>query len=447
MPLPLETVALNGPHALRALARAFGQFDNFDRFVAALEGALPRATGFDSARIVLDRALVDSAERFSPGLLALPLTTEAASLGRLQVGAAGERRQFSADDLHLLAGLADFLGAVLGQAQRLQDAARSRELLRLLLNQAPVGIAAYTLDRRPIVANELALRWLGGTALPFAELEEGGDSFYLRTEGKLVYGEARRVAEVTGGAWVFVFHDLTPEQARLLDGLQREIYRAVAEKTPRSVALLEVADLSHGALRRLAALRAALQPGELAGPYDAHRIGLVLAENGLGLRARLRQLRPIFDDLAGVRVGYAELGRDGRTPEALLDAALRRYGTFGPMLQPALLIHDENPAVAATLAMVLGREYRVVRSADAARSRELLDAEPFEGIIAEFDPDRERGSDSIVRFAQAVQPGIKTFFTSVQPLDAAGLPPGAMLIEKPFDVGALTARVREQLRA
>lgn len=447
MPPPVETVSLHGPLALRAFARAFGQFDNFDRFVAALESSFPRATGFEALRIVLDRGLVETAEKFPPGVFSLPLTGESGAVGTLQVGRTAERRPFAADDLHLLAGLADFLGAALTQAQRLQDAARGRELLRLLLNQAPVGIAAYGADRRPIVANELALRWLGSATLPFEEIEAGGETFYLRSEGKLVYGEARRVAEA-GGAWLIVLHDLTPEQARLLDGMQREIYRALADKSTCSVVLLEVADLRHSALRRLPALRAALQPGELAGPYDVHRVGLVLADRGLGLRARLRKLRPILGELAGVRVGYAELGRDGRTPEALLKAALHRYGAFDAMLQPALLIHDETPGVAAMLAMVLGREYRVVQSADAARTRELLDAEPFEGIVTEFDPAREGASgESIVRFARMVQPGIKPIYTSVQPAAQLGAGPGALVIEKPFDVAKLVALVRNEVGA
>jgi PAS domain-containing protein len=264
MPAAPATQTLPGPLALRAFARAFAQFEHFDRFVAALGSALPAASGFESIRIVLDRGLVEAAERFSPGTLALPLTGEGSALGTLEVGTAAERRPFGAEDLHLLTGFADFLGAVLLQAQRRQDAVRARELLRLLLNQAPVGIAAYGPDRRPIVANELAVRWLGGAALPFDEIEAGGDSFYLRTEGKLVAGEARRVDDAADGAWMIVLHDLTPEQGRLLDGLQREIYRAIAVNAPCSVVLLEAPDLREGTLRRLAALRARLQPSKIA---------------------------------------------------------------------------------------------------------------------------------------------------------------------------------------
>lgn len=441
-------VVLTGPQALRALARAFGQFEHFDRFVAALGAALPRASGFDSARLVLDRAVVETAERFAPGVLALPLTGDEAAHGTLEIGAPGERRQFTAEDLHLLTGLADFLGAVLTQARRLQDAGRGRELLRLLLNQAPVGIAAYGLDRRPIVANELALRWLGTAALPFEEIEAGGDSFYLRAEGKLIYGEARRVSGDDEGAWMFVLHDLTPEQGRLLEGLQRELYRAQAEQASCSVVLLETSDLRHGALRRLAALRAQLAAGEVGGPYDAQRVGLVLATGGLALRARLRRLQGALAGVPGLRLGYAELGRDGRTPDELLQAALQRHAPLAELLRPALLIHDENPAVADALTLVLGRDYRVVVSADAARTRALLAREPFEGLITELD-DSRAGADaeSIVRHARAAQPGIRTFFTSVQLPALGGLPAEGVVIEKPFEVTRLRELVRRELGA
>ena len=436
----VESVALSGPHALRAFARAFAHFENFDRFVQALEAAFPRATGWNDLRVVLDRGFLGAAERFERHHLALPLTTEQGTLGTLQVASGADRRLFGAEDLHLLAGLADFLAAVLTQAQRVQDASRSRELLRLLLNQAPVGIAAYGFDRRPIVANELAVRWLGATPLPFDEIEAGGDSFYLRTEGKLVYGEVRKVTEVTGGAWMVLMHDLTPEQSRLFDGLQRELYRARAEGRPCSVVLLEVADVKHGALRQLPALRSVLRAGELAGPYDATRVAVVIGGQGLELRARLRALRPMLHDTTGVRLGYAELGRDGAAPEELLKVALQRYGAFETLLQPALLIHGEHPSVAASLALVLGRDFRIVQSESEARTRELLAAQPFEGLVTELET-----AAPVVQLARELQPGIQPLYTTVQPAAQVQAEPGALVIEKPFDVAAVVAQVRDRI--
>lgn len=440
-----DTVSLSAPLAFRAFARAFAQFDNFDRFVAGLQAAVERTTAFESAKIALHRNVVESADRFHQGALALPLTNDGAELGTLQISTAGGRRLFGAEDLHLLAGLADFLSAVLTQAQRAQDSVRGRELLRLLLNQAPVGIAAYGLDHRPIVANESALRWLGEAKVPFADLEAGGDSFHLRADGKLVYGEARRLTDLPGGAWVIVLHDLTGEQAKLMDGMQREVYRARAEARGCGVALIEVADARNSALRRLPALRTALKEHELIGPYDAYRVGVVLTASGLNLRARLRNLRHYFADLPDVRLGYAELGRDGKTPAELLQAALRRHGSFEDMLRPAVLVHDENPAVADTLAMVLGRDFRVEKSSSAVRTAELLQGEFFEGFVAELESRSGPDGREWVRRARQLQPGIRPFLTTIQNAPHSVPPDEALVIEKPFNVAALTELVRSRL--
>ena len=94
------------------------------------------------------------------------------------------------------ASLFGLCGAVLTQAQRLQDAGRGRELLRLLLNQAPVGIAAYGADRRPIVANELAVRWLGRAQKRFESLGDPVD-LHDRTGGSGL-DQMRRGPQVGG---------------------------------------------------------------------------------------------------------------------------------------------------------------------------------------------------------------------------------------------------------
>ncbi|MBX3736489.1 MAG: hypothetical protein KF715_07370 [Candidatus Didemnitutus sp.] len=437
------TIPVNGPAALRALARAFGQFDNFDRFVAGLQAALDRSPTFEHSLIALDRGIAEGASRFPPSTLSLPLMGDGGSHGALQVGV-DQRRPFAAEDLHLLAGLADFLGAALSQAQRAQDAARGRELLRLLLNQAPVGIAAYGLDRRPIVANESAARWLGSATLPFADFETGTENFHLRADGKLVYGEVRRAPDA-GGVWIIVLQDLTPDQSRLMDGLQREVFRALANHQRCGIALVESADPQNGALRRLPAVRAALQSPEIAGPYDAHRIGLVLAGGGLALRARLRQVRGAFAGVPDLRLSYSELGRDGRTPDALLASALQRSGSYDELLRPAVLVQDDNPAVADTLAMVLGRDFHVVKSPNADRTRALLVDETFEGLVAELEPRAGPSGTELAREARLLQPGIQSFLTTI---GEAAIPPAttdATVIEKPFNVAALTALVREKL--
>jgi PAS domain-containing protein len=430
---------------LRALARAFSQFDQFDRFVAGLQAALDGSALFEHTLIALDRNLVEGASLFPAGALALPIAGDKGPLGTLQIAATGTRRQFGPEDLHLLAGLADFLGAALTQAQRLQDAGRARELLRLLLNQAPVGIAAYGADRRALVANELALRWLGENQLPWQDIEAGSERFHLRASGKLVFGEIRKITDVEGGAWVLVLQDLSTEQVRLLDGFTREIYRALADGSHCSIAFFEAPDVRNGTMQRLPAVRGALEENEFAGPYDATRIAVVTNASGIALRARLRKLCPAFGKLPGLKVGYAELGRYEWTPDGVLNAALRSAAPCDVALKPAVLIQEGNPAVADTLGMVLGKDFRVVKTPNVKRARELLLGEVFEGVVVELENRAGPPGTETLRIARDAQPGIKQFVTTIGPPPAGVVPDGVFVIEKPFDARALSAAVRAQL--
>jgi hypothetical protein len=441
---------LTGPVALRALARAFAHFQDFQRFVQGLQAALDQSGPFEQMTIQIDRALTEAPAHFSPGALTMPLAGGEAQFGTLQISPGGENRQFGAEDLHLMAGLADFLSAALTQALRVQDLEKSRELLRFLLNQAPVGIAAYGTDRRPLVANDLATRWLGEAGLPFEELEKGAQGFHLRSSGKLIYGEARQTVAAEGGVWLVVLHDMTADQARLLELMRRETYRAIAQRGKFGFALIESTDMYSGVLRRLPELRAALALGETTGPYDAHRVGLVFSEvNGLALRARLRRLRHVFEGVNSLRVGYVELGRNGVTPEALLEAALQRTGPYDETVRPSVLVHDKNPGVADTLVMLLEKDFRVVKSSESVRTRELLKGEMFEGFMTELESSTGPDGAELMGYARSQLPGIRPFFLTARhaPQDwpSETSKEDSVVFEKPFDAATVTQTVKEKL--
>ncbi|MFI5335475.1 MAG: hypothetical protein ACHQ5A_01735, partial [Opitutales bacterium] len=416
-------------------------------FVQGLQAALDRSPLFASATITLDRSLTDGGAHFSPGVLTLPLAGEETRFGTLQVAPAGEHRQFDAEDLHLMAGLADFLGVALTQALRVQDAGRSRELLRFLLNQAPIGLAAYTPERRLLVANDQAAQWLGAAGPPFLEIEAGPGNFHLRTGGKLIYGEARRAPD---GMWVIALHDLTPAQVRLMEALQREVYRGRVDHHPVTLLLVESPTGRDGVMRRLPALRSVLAAGELAGPYDATRIGIVLTGAGsVAGRRRLRTWQELFEGIAGLRAASAELGRDGDSPEALLEAALRRPAAYGETARPALLVHEGDPGVADAMSLVLRRDYRLVRCTDPVAAREQLRREEFDLLITELDPRGEAAGLPFAAEARGLQPALRTLFTSVHAppyeLPSELAVEGVPVVRKPFRPDELVQAVRHRL--
>ena len=439
--------SLPAPAALRALAAAFSHLGDFDRFVKGLQAALDQSPSFAAMQIAVDRSLTDAAEHFSPGVLTLPLQGDASLLGTLHISPAGAHRQFDAEDLHLLAGLADFLSVAMGQALRAQDAARTRELLRFLLNQAPIGLAAYTTDRRLLVANDLATAWLGAAGPPFLEIEAGPGNFYLRTAGKLIYGESRRAPD---GVWVVALHDLTPAQVRLMETLQREVYRGLVDSRPVTLLLVESPPGRDGLVRRLPALRSVLSGGESAGPYDATRVGIVLSGVGAAAgRRRLREWGELFEGIPGLRAACAELRRDGDTPEALLEAVLRRPTAYAESARPTVLLHEGDPGVADAISLMLRREYRLVRCTDPDRAREQLNREEFDVLITELDPRGEKAGVRFAAEAKTLQPSLRTLFTSVHAppheLPAELAAEGVTVVQKPFQPDELVKAVRHRM--
>jgi len=451
--------AVRGPAALRALAGAFAHLQDFDAFVHGLQAALGKADWLGHLTLELPAEAGDAERTFAPGVMTLPVQGSAGAHGLLRVGGRPGPRVFGAEDLHLLSSLADFLAAALDCSREWREVERHRELLSFLLNQAPVGILAFDRLRRVTAGNDLARRWLGGGNDPWGTLQavlppETGSGeavaaqFHLRVEGRLVYGELRSPpgrdpAEVC----VVVLADLSPDQARLLDALGREVYRCQWRQLALGLVILESPQVAGGVLQRLPELRAALPAGVAAGPYDANRVGLVFPECGHhAILANLRKLRPLVGD--AVRAGLAELGRGATEPEPLLQAALGGLRPLAELLRPALLLHDDNPAVNDTLAYVLGGDFELVKSTSVEHTRQLLRSRSFDGLITEVDL-RESSGLELARLAGDLQPGIRTFFTAISELavDAvrAGRPDEAVVFRKPFDARALGSTVRAQL--
>lgn len=461
-PLPDPTAPREpapGPVALRSLAAAFAHLRDFDRFVAGLQAALDRTEWFGQVTLEVGGKAAGPEMQFAFGEMALPLQGNGEPHGLLRAAGRESFRSYGPEDLHLLAGLAEFLASVLDRAREWREVERQRRMLDFLLNQAPVGIVAFAEPEQVIAANDLARRWLGGGADLWktlqAALPEGmtltgaaaAGGFHLRAAGRLVFGE-RRVSP--DGAGVVVLTDLTADQARLLDALRRETYRCKLQGRRLCFALLESRGVAGDLLRRLPALRTGLAETADAGPYDAHRVGLVLSDCARGVAAaRLRRLRPVLD-AEGTRAAVVELGREGEEPETLLEAALDGLRPWDLAVRPALLLHDDSAAVNDALALVLGRDFEVVSSTDSEHTRQLLRVRAFDGLITEIELRSGSGLE-LARWAAETQPGLRPFLTTVSEMpEAAKADPtlaDAVVFQKPFDMRALARTVKDRLGA
>jgi PAS domain-containing protein len=456
---PSQRAALPGPLALRELARAFAHMADFGRFAEMLETAVGKAGFFEEAQVQLYEG-TPASEVFAPGRLTLPLTGKEQVHGVLRVAGGGPTKTFGPEDIHLLSALGAVIAAALDHALRHGEVRRNLEILSFVLNLAPVGLVAVDGGGRVVLANDLARRWLGAenveaVAARLTPEAVGTDwraqpRFHLRTDGKLIYVEAHTLPPLENGATgagALVFTDLSLEQVRLLDGLQRELYRCRWLGQKLAFVLLESAQPGGGLLRRLPELRSLLKPGELAGPYDAFRIGLVLPESD---RAQvLARLRALVETLPAENLKASLVIATEASAERVLGQALEGMQPVEAILRRVLLLHDDYPAVNDMLALVLGRHYDIVKSSRLDESMALLRSRAFDGLVTEVELRAGGSGVELALLAKQLQPSIRPFFTTVahagrlvtnDPLLA-----DHVVIRKPFDVRQLETAVRTAL--
>ncbi len=448
---------LSGPAALRALAKAFAHISDFRPFVDMLEVSLGKAAFFERAQIQLTDGDAPSPDGFMSGQFTLPITGEESLHGVLKVSSPG--RVFGPEDLHLMASLAGVLAAVLDHAKRHGEAQRNLEVLNFLLNLAPTGMVALDEAGRVLAANDIARRWLQAETLEaLAERLDpsavGTDwrttpSFHFQIGGRLIYAEARSHGTAQAGSLAYgvVLADLGPEQARMTDGLQRELYRCRWQGKPLAFALIEATRVGGGLMQSLPVVREALRPGESVGPQDAFHLGLVLPE--LDASAALERLRELNSCWSGnaVRLGVVQAG-EGDAP-ALIAAARDALQPQENVLRRTLLLHDDYPAVNDMIELVLGKRFHIVKSTRLTDTHELLRTRPFDGIFTEVELRNGACGIELAKFAKQLQPGIRPYFTTVThterlpDLDAELA--DHVVLRKPFDIARLDEAVRATL--
>lgn len=446
-----------GPAALRALAKAFAHIADFRPFVDMLEVSLGKAAFFERAEISLTEGEAPPPEGFTSGQFTLPITGADSLHGALKVASPG--RVFGPEDLHLMASLASLLAAVLDHAKRHGEVRRNLDILNFVMNLAPIGMVALDGDGRVLAGNDTVCRWLQADSA--ADLGErlapavlGSDwrttpAFHFQTGGRLFYAEARsRGANADGtDVYALVLADLGGEQARLIDGLQRELYRCRWQRRPLAFALVQGPTVADGVLRSLPALREALRPGESAGPHDAHHLGLVFPElDASSVLARLRELKAHWPNDA-VKIGVAQSG-EGDASE-MIAAARQTLRPTGDALRRTLLLHDDYPAVNDMIELVLGGRFHIVKCTRIAEAHELLRTRPFDGIFTELELRNGESGIELAKFAKQLQPAIRPYFTTVTHTEKlAGLDAELadhVVLRKPFDIARLDEAVRATL--
>lgn len=445
--------------SFRSLAGAFEHLSDFRGFFAALGQTLASSGLLPETKLQLVRESPAETEAvFTPGLLTIPLTGRSELHGALQVARRDRERRFSAEDLQLATALGSFVAALGDHALAHRDALRQLEEIRFLLDHAPVGFVVFDAESRPVLLNTVARRWLGesGGGDPLRLLAAPGPDGaaarqYVRLGGKLISAETlvapgkdpRRTTRVV------VLTDLTPDQTALLEALARELYRARWKNSSLGFALFEDVGGRSSLHGLLPDLRANLGLRDVCGPYDAHRIGVVLPDQPLGAALRrLRKLRTLFspEQTAVALVGATAADGEG---EGLLQRALGSMRPMGEWLRPAVLLHDDYPAVNDALALVLRREFDVHKSSSVVETRALLESQHFDALVTELDLQEGVSGLELAHEARARQPDLRTVFTA-----AAGrarraeddtLLRASAFFGKPFAVDEVAAHLRATL--
>jgi CheY-like chemotaxis protein len=438
--------------ALREFARAVRHIHDLSTFLQVFQVGLEKTGIWTRNDFALTQPDASEADQFSPGRLTTPITTETSTIAHGLISP-GPKQYFDAEDLHLLAGLSELLGAALGVAQRLQIQENALAALKAVLSFAPVGICGFSTDGRVEVINTLARGWLGlaegdalATALPTGvTLEElnRGSAFHLRVAGRLLFCEVRPAAAANWA--VLLMTDLTPEQGRLLDSLSREVYRGIHLRRPLHFVLLERAQPAGALLASMASMRSAIGRAAIVGPYDAARVGIIFPESSWsGAVLNLRRVAAIHT-ASEVRVGFAALTTFQEKPESLIESALNMRQTLAAVVRPRVLVHDEYRGVGDALRLVLGSDCDVTGSTDAAEAHRLVEEQHFDAVLADLNAAGD--GQELVAQARARNNGVKAFFLSSTLPGGSGGRLGAVgdvpVFSKPFDVEI----VRDQILA
>jgi len=451
--------------AFRRFRGAVGALPDPEAFKASLDAAVRRDPAF-AAWIFEPPAEAEEGARaeltFQKGEVVLPLA-EGASESYLKVRGRRDDEPFAAEDFHLMGATAEFVGSLVDRAEAWRADRRRAAALRLLLDQLPVGVAAFDEGGGLAAGNARGRAMLGvdatADAAAWREARErleasvppGGEG-HAAIGGRLLFAVSRDCAsDEAGGLRVYALHDLSAQTERLFNWIDRHYFKSRQQALPLALALCRSRDRPGFAMEvfRRSGEAMGVDAGNIQ-PVDAYTCACVFPEVAPATaRRRLRQAAEATGAACHAAVVPARNERAGEaTPsEQSLAAAEAELAPWAEAVAPRVLVIDAYPSAKDALELILDGACAFARSDRFADLAEQAGEGGWEAVVVDADV---WGADAWRREAEALRqtsPEIRLIASTCRPAAEAralkGIAADVPVLEKPFDAraarGALSA--------
>lgn len=462
----LERALADVDGIVRRLAVVLRGISDFGAFFKALEDVYAWVSAESGRSIRLDLpggSCEIPDDSFEAAELTVPVGTRSGSAGFIRIAPPAAARPFGPGDLHLLGALAEFTGALLEVSEVLRESRKLRELFQLVYDQLPVGVLCFGRDGSVLLRNA-RVPIFGGTDARatrdevVSALETLGTRREAVEPNHLQYVIAvgsgswlvdlRRMENAAAGLTVVTFGELAADRQALHDRLAREVYRCRWLGLPLTLVVLRAGPDLTPLLSRLPEFRRQLGTEAVCDVLDGTTIGLIVPESVP--REALRAARQVsgLGGLKSLNIGWSALEEGAGDPENLLKRALANLRPAGDLLARRLLVFDRYPAITNMIELVVRGDFHVDKTTDASIAGKLLEGSPYDGLIAECEPEEGDPGTQLIDTAGRCQPGIRTIVTTTRIDLRPGVHPvpgEALVLNKPFTVPGLRAGLRSLL--
>ncbi|MEZ5276383.1 MAG: hypothetical protein R3F07_08395 [Opitutaceae bacterium] len=445
----------------RRLAVVLRGISDFGSFFEALEDFFGWVSS-ESGRTIHFSLPVGSPDQsdqsFATPELTSPVESTSGTGGFIRIAPPSSSRPFGPQDLHLLGALTDFTAALLEVAETLQADRRTLMLLRFVYDQLPIGILCFDQDGSLLLRNAQVPR-IDGTG-GWGNREETVSSLEAHSVRKstidpdhlqyvLPSGSGQNLVDLRtverpagAGFTVVIFGPMTADRGALREHLDREVYRCRWLGLPLTLVVLRAGSDLTPLLARLPELRAQLGEEAICDVLDASTLGLIaprqVPREALSATRRVAGL----GGLAPLTLGWSRLEGEREEPQALIERALESLRPAGDLLGRRLLVFDRYAAITDMIEMVVRNEFHIDKTADASVAGRLLESLPYDGLIAECDPEEGDMGIQLLDTARRLHPGMTTIATTTRIDLRAGVDPvprWARVLNKPFTLSGMRA--------